>query len=262
MNSLKNSIKILGAYGTKAKGLGTSSFALNETNVIDAGNLLIGLESKSAIIENIWITHSHLDHIVDIAYIIDTYYKYIKKPINIYALPQTIQAIQKHFLNDLIWPDFSKIPLENTNEMCIKYTQIEFDKEYSLSDKESIRAFKTDHTVPSCGYIYTKEKSAVLITADTHDIKNAIKIINEDKVITSIVVECSFPSSMEKLAKTSKHLTPKLLKGMLQDLKRDDINLYINHIKPVYIEIMTQEIEEYCGVWKPKILKDGEIIKF
>ena len=113
MNSLKNSIKVLGAYGTKAKGFGTSSFSLNKTNVIDAGNLLTGLEEKSAEIKNIWITHSHLDHICDIAYIIDNYFKNIKEPINIYALPQTIKAIQKHFLNGQIWPDFSKIPLES-----------------------------------------------------------------------------------------------------------------------------------------------------
>ena len=257
-----NSIVTLGAYGTKAKGFGTSSFALNETNVIDAGNLLVGLEDKAAKLKNIWLTHSHLDHICDIAYMIDNYFDDFKETITICGLPQTIKAIREHFLNDVIWPDFSKIPLSNASGMCIQYKEIELDKEYELSEKESIRAFKTDHTVPSCGYIYRKGETAVLISADTYEIQNIIEIVEEDMSIQAMVIECSFPSEMEKLAQVSKHLTPKLLEEKLQSLKREDIALYINHIKPSYYEEMTREINECCATWKPQILKDGEIIKF
>ena len=256
------SIKILGAYGTKAKGFGTSSFSLNDENVIDAGNLLAGLESNASKIQNIWLTHSHLDHICDIAYVIDNYFDELKQSINIHALPETIEAIQKHFLNDLIWPDFSKIKLSSCDEMCIRYTAIELEKDYKLSDNESIQAFKTDHTVPSCGYIYKKEQSAVLITADTYSLENIIQIIDNDISIKSVVIECSFPSRMEKLAKESKHLTPVLLAEQLKNLQRTDLDLCINHIKPLYLEEMTKEINDYCAPWKPKILKDGEIIKF
>ena len=257
-----NIVKVLGAFGTKAKGYGTSSFYLNETNVIDAGNLLAGLDDKSAKIKNIWLTHSHLDHITDIAYIIDNYFDDFKEPIALCGLPQTLQAIQKHFLNDLIWPDFSKIPLSNGKGMCVEYKEIVLDKEYTISNTESIKAFKTDHTVPSCGYIYKKNETSLLITADTYSIENVLEILNNDKSITSAVIECSFPSNMEKLAKASKHLTPKLLSEMLEGLKRDDLELFINHIKPLYLEEMTKEIDEYCATWKPKIVKDGEIIKF
>ncbi|MFT5659394.1 MAG: response regulator RpfG family c-di-GMP phosphodiesterase/ribonuclease BN (tRNA processing enzyme) [Sulfurimonas sp.] len=258
----EKNIKVLGAYGTKAKGFGTSSFYLNEKNVIDAGNLLVGLEEKSAKINNIWLTHSHLDHISDIAYIIDNYFDNLQEPITLCGLPATLEAIQKHFLNDIIWPDFSKIKLLNGNGMCIQYKEIEFDKEYTLSDTESIRPIKTDHTVPSCGYIYRKNETAILMTADTYSIENIVEILNEDESITSALIECSFPSRMKSLAKESKHLTPKLLGERLKSLKRDNISLYINHIKPLYLEEMTQEIEEYCGHLNAKIAKDGEIIKF
>jgi HD-GYP domain-containing protein (c-di-GMP phosphodiesterase class II)/ribonuclease BN (tRNA processing enzyme) len=255
-------IKVLGAFGTKAKGFGTSSFYLNRDNVIDAGNLLIGLEESSAKLKNIWLTHSHLDHLSDIPYVIDNYYADIKQSINIYALPQTIKAIKKHFLNDLIWPDFSKIPLVNSKGMCINYVEIELDKVYQLSSSESIQAFKTDHTVPSCGYIYKKNDHSILISSDTYHIDNIIEILNNDKEIKSLVIECSFPSKMEKLAKDSKHLTPKLLEENLKKLKRDDLDIYINHIKPSYIDQTAKEIEQYCAKWKPEILKDGQIVKF
>ncbi|MBU1993647.1 hypothetical protein KKC15_02945 [bacterium] len=257
-----NEIKILGAYGTKAKGAGTSSFYLNERNVIDAGNLLNTLEEESAKIENIWLTHSHLDHICDIAYILDNYFSIRNKTLNIIGLPATIKAVKKHFLNDLIWPDFSRIPMHASNEMTVAYIELVYGAKYKIGDDEYITPFKTDHTVPSCGYVYKKNSNSVLITADTYSLDTAIKILESQIDIKSMILECSFPSSMDKLAKESKHLTPKLLFEKLDELKRDDIELYINHVKPLFLEKITQEIELLSGKWVPKILKDNEIIYF
>jgi len=258
----KNQITVLGAYGSKANGFETSSFYLNSTNVIDAGNLLKPLEKASADIENIWLTHSHLDHIHDIAYILDNYFALRKKSLNIFGLPATIQALKKHFFNDLIWPDFSNISMLNLKEMTLKYTEIELGIQYSIGENEYIKAFKTDHTVPSCGYIYTKDKTSILISADTYSLENVILELENDKTIKSMVLECSFPSDMEQLAKDSKHLTPKLLFSQLERLEKEDVNLYINHIKPAFLKKIKKEIEEYSDKWDSKVLKDGEFIKF
>ena len=256
------SVKVLGAYGTKSKDCGTSAIYLNKSNVIDAGNLLVPLDIECTDLENIWITHSHLDHIVDIASIIDNYFNLRNKPLNLLGLPETLNAIKENFLNNKIWPDFSKIKLKSSEEMAITYTEIEMDIEYKLSEKESIRAIKTDHTVASCGYIYTKDGKSVLITEDTHSLKNIIEEINTNKNITALAVECSFSNEMEELAIISKHLTPKLLFNQLQMIKREDLKLYINHMKPSYISKIEDEIEEYKGKWEPILLKDGDLINF
>ena len=257
-----NKIKILGAYGTKSKGFGTSSFYLNTKNVIDAGNLLDSLQESSVEIENIWLTHSHLDHIADIAYILDNYFSLRSKTLNIIALPQTIKVLKENFLNDSIWPDFSVIPMHNSKEMALTYTEIELHKEYKVGENESIKAFETDHTVASCGYIYKKDEQAVLITADTYSLDSMIEEVQNDKSITTIVVECSFPSSMKDLAIESKHLTPELLFAKLEKLQRDDIKLYINHIKPIFLKEIVTEIEDLRGKWKPEVLKDNDFINF
>lgn len=255
-------IKVLGAYGTKLKGFGTSSFYLNQKNTIDAGNILYPLGEESAKIENIWITHSHLDHISDIAYILDNFFHLRNKTLNLIGLPETLKAIKKSFLNNSIWPDFSKIHMYNSKDMVVKYKEIELYKKYEIGKDEYIEAFKTDHTVPSCGYIYTKNNKSVLITADTYSLENVVKIVNNRTDIKSIVIECSFPSKMEKLAIDSKHLTPKLLFEGIKNMKKDNIKVYINHIKPVYIKEITNEIEEYRGFKSVRILKDGENIIF
>lgn len=257
-----NNIKVLGAYGTKAKGFETSAFYLDEKNVIDAGNLLRPLGEESVKIENIWLTHSHLDHISDIAYILDNYFSLRKKSLNIIGLPQTIDAIKKCFLNDYIWPDFSAIKMLNSQEMSVNYIELELGKEYIVDSSSSIEAFETDHTVASCGYIYTKNQTSILITADTYSLDNVIELVESRKNIKSMVIECSFASDMSKLAKDSKHLTPKILFKELKKLKRDDVKLYINHIKPFYLKEIIDEIEEYRGLWRPEILKDEEIATF
>jgi len=255
-------ITILGAYGTKSKGHGTSAFLLNRKNVIDAGNLLEPLNIESIDIENIWMTHSHLDHIIDIAYILDNYFNLRKKSLHIFGLPQTIKAIKENFLNNTIWPDFSKIPLTLSNEMAITYTEIEVGKEYEIGEDEYIKAFLTDHTVASCGYVVTKKDAAVLITADTYSLKSMIEELESNTKITSIVVECSFPNELKSLAKQSKHLTPELLFEQLKSIKRQDLALYINHIKPAYFKRISDEVEQYRGKWTPEILKDGLFINF
>ena len=258
----KDSITVLGAYGTKLKGFGTSAFYLNSKNVIDAGNLLEPLGEETVKIENIWLSHSHLDHISDIAYMIDNYYSLRTKTLNIIALPETIAVIKNNFLNNSIWPDFSTIPMNHSNEMSVSYQEIELGKEYQIGENEYIESFTTDHTVPSCGYIYRKENKSILITADTYSLDNIINIIDERKDITSIVIECSFPSNMKNLAKISKHLTAELLFNQLENLKRDDIKLYINHIKPIFLQKINEELKEYRGSLELKILKDGEILNF
>jgi ribonuclease BN (tRNA processing enzyme) len=258
----KNSIRILGAYGTKAKGFGTTSFMLNSCTVIDAGNLIDALAKESLHVENIYLTHSHLDHISDIAYIIDNYFCKRSKTVNIIALPQTIQALKEHFFNDIIWPDFSKIYLENSETIALKYSELRLNTLYSLDEQTTLMPIQTDHTVPSCGYIYKVNERGVLITADTYSLENIIEMLNSDKEIKSFVVECSFSSNMQTLAEVSKHLTPKLLFDGLKNLTRDDISLYIHHIKPSCLDKITAEIEEIRGKFKPIILKDGDFITF
>ncbi|MCD6433899.1 MAG: HD domain-containing protein [Sulfurimonas sp.] len=258
----RSEIKVLGAYGTRLKGFGTSAFYLNSKNLLDAGNLINTLGEESIDIENIWLTHSHLDHISDIAYILDNYFSIREKTLNIIGLPQTVKALQKHFFNDLIWPDFSKIPIDGSRKMSLNYIELELGVEYKIGEDEFIEAFKTDHTVPSCGYIVKKADSSVLITADTYELDNVIEILNSRLDIKVMVMECSFPSDMFVLAKESKHLTPRLLFDKLKSLKRNDLSFYINHIKPLYLNEIVVDIAKQKGKWEPKILKDGDILKF
>lgn len=259
---MENKITILGTNGTKGAEGGTSAFLIDKHNVIDAGNLLRPLKETVAEIETVWLTHSHLDHIVDIAYILDSYFSKRKVSLKLRGLPETLEALQRHFFNDIIWPDFSKIRLVNSDKMALVYEAIELGETYSLDEGCEIEAFQTDHTVASCGYMVTKGESSLIITADTYSLESVIDLVAKTETVTALVVECSFPSGMRTLAKESKHLTPEILFIALKPLEKSGLKLYVNHIKPLYKEIISSEIELYKGAWEVEILKDGDKIHF
>ena len=254
-------ITILGAYGTKGSHQETSSFLITDSHVIDAGNLLRSLDEDAAHIDTIWLTHSHLDHIVDIAYILDSYFTLRTKPLKLMGLPETIRAIQTHFLNDIIWPDFSKIPLSNTNEMSVVYENIELEKIYTIDETTSIQAIETVHTVASCGYIIRKNAKAVFVTADTYKNPSLCETFKKYPEITALVLECSFPSNMSALALESLHLTPTLAAEEISCINRE-LKLYFNHLKPMFIEQIKKEIYSMPILKDAIILDDGDTIYF
>lgn len=262
MNLQMSSITILGAYGTKSDSCGSSAFLINDKHVLDAGNILKPLKEKCADIETIWLTHSHLDHILDIAFVLDNYYEQRKKPLRIRGLKETLETLKIHFFNHKIWPDFSKIPLYQSSEMCVIYDVVDYDIWYSIDCDTEIKAFPTDHTVASCGYVLKKNDNAVLISADTYHLNSVLKMVEEETKLTALVIECSFPSSMKILAKESKHLTPKLLFNGLKSIERDKLKLYINHLKPSYEQTIINEIHALKNTWDVTILTDGDIITF
>jgi len=258
---MKSSLIILGSSGSKSDKGGSSAFMIDALNVVDAGNLLEPLEEKSATLEHIWLTHSHLDHIIDIAYILDNYYAKREKTLQLFGLPETLETVKKHFLNDTIWPDFSKIPLANGSGMSLAYHEIETGKPYPL-EVGTIEAIPTEHTVASCGYAIHKKDAGIIITADTCSLDGVIHYLAKTNSVRSLVVECSFPIRMQALANESKHLTPYTLFEALKPLETKDLDIFINHIKPAYQDEICAEIQQMKGTWNITILNDGDTIAF
>ncbi|NOQ32387.1 MAG: hypothetical protein GQ570_14855 [Helicobacteraceae bacterium] len=231
---------IIGAHGTKSKDSSLSTFLIDNETTIDAGNLIDGLGEEFLNVNSVFITHSHLDHIVDLPLIIDTMYDKLKHSINVYATAPIIKALKDHMFNNIIWPDFSMIPLIGTSDKVIVYHEIEYDKEYKTFES-TLTPFKNNHMNGSCGFIINNK---VMLTSDTYKCDRIWEILNENKKIDTLIIEISFSSDLNGLAEASKHLTPSLLKEELTKLKRDDVHIYINHIKESSYHKIVKEIKE------------------
>ena len=249
-------MKVLGAFGSKTKDSQLSSYLLDSHTVIDAGNLIQSLGDEFLELENIVLTHAHFDHIADLPIAIDTYYAKIKQPINIYGTKEVIEIIQEHIFNNKIWPDFSKIPLLNGSGNTIKFHIIEYFKEYLIGNF-ILKPYDNFHTHGSAGFIIN---NSMVFTSDTFICYLTWDFLNKNKNLKQLVIEVSFPSSMNRLAVLSKHLTPLLLQSELESLERDDVTIYINHLKYEYYDIIVEELKELGLLEKVIILGDNSQI--
>ncbi len=239
-----NNIKILGASGSKTETLGTTSFQVSKDIIIDAGNILNTLGKKSSLINHIFLTHAHCDHIIDLPFIIESYYESRSHPLVIYASKETIKSIQNYIFNGDIWPDFSKINLFNGIEKSIIYKIIEENDIINIG-KYEIKAIHANHDKGSFAYSIISNNLGCLISGDTYINDKLWNELNHDIRLKSLFIECSFSSNMDKLALQSKHLTPKLLNEEIKKLKRKDLNIFIYHMKPLYVNKIKQEIIKF-----------------
>ena len=242
---MKNSLKMLGAYGGKSKDRCTTCIQVDEHNkiLIDAGEILNSLGDKASCVEHIFVTHSHLDHILEIPLLIDMTYSTRKCPLKIYASKGTIKHIMSHVLNWDIWPDFSDIDMIDSNEKAVQFVEIVENQTIEIENYK-IKAISNNHTDSSFGYIVTKDNSSIMFTSDTYCCDNIWKKINHDKTISSVIIDVSFPSQYKQLAFDSKHLTPNLLYEELKKLHRNDVKIFVYHLKPAYEKEITQELNK------------------
>jgi len=258
---MNNSIKILGAYGAKTNSSSMTCIKIDDDVVIDAGNIILGLQESARDINHIFLTHPHMDHIADIPFLIDVYFSCRKKSLNIYGTKHTLDALNNHILNWTVWPDFTQIPLSNSDEMALILHEINLNEDIQINNIK-LKAIKTNHTAGSCGYVIEKNDNAIFFTADTGKSFRIWDEINSNTKIKSLIIDVSFPSNQKQLAIDSKHLTLELLSEDLDNLKRDDIKIFINHLKPAFISAIKDELKnDYPNLLNGgSILNDGDLI--
>ncbi|CAM3859711.1 HD domain-containing phosphohydrolase [Arcobacter cloacae] len=255
-----NFIKILGASGSKAKNQNTTSFQIFKDIIIDAGNVLNSLGNEAKDINHIFLTHSHADHITDLPFIIETFFEQRKTPLTIYALEETIEVLKTYSFNNVIWPDFTKIKLLNSDENSLILKKIKLNEIISIGEYQ-IKPIEANHITGSCGFVITKNHQSFIISGDTYTNPIIWEEINNNKTIKSLIIECSFPDKFDELARVSKHLTPNLIAKELKNLKRKDISIFFYHLKPNYEKELLKDIKKHKLLnYKGKILKEGDVI--
>lgn len=243
-----NYIEFLGISGTKTVSEGTTCLRVSKTCVIDAGNLIEGTAEGLFLIEHIFLTHAHLDHIVDIAFMADLFVTQKRTPLKIYGLRETLNNLRDFIFNHQIWPNFEEINLLKNDAKTIEFVEI-FPGQHYYIDQIILTPFKTNHTDGSCGYLIEQGENGILFTSDTYRCNEIWEMIDNNPHIHSLIVDVSFPSSYEKLAFDSKHMTPKILAEELRLCKRKDFKIFPMHLKSLFETTIRAELSE-LGIFK------------
>ncbi len=231
-------LRILGCSGGEADGERLTGLLINDSVAIDAGSLtqaLTVVEQKR--IRHIFISHSHLDHICTLPFFTKNVFGHLGQPVEIHALPETLDVLRRHLFNDELWPDFSVIP--SPDNPIIRYTEVIPEQVYEV---EGVRLtpIRVNHLVPCVGYLVEDDHSAFIFTSDTAETDRIWEIANKTPNLKMLITEASFPNDQDWLAEASKHLTPRKLQNELKKLKQD-IPVGVYHLTPGDKPVMLPE---------------------
>ncbi len=203
---------------------------VNDDILLDAGTGVGDLTlPELRAIRHVFLTHSHLDHIASLPLFLDSAFDGANAdPVTVHARPETIDALQKHIFNWVIWPDFTKLPSAECPMM--RYESFEPDQSITLGDL-SVLAVEVEHTVPSQGYVLTGPNNAFAISGDTATNRTLWPRLNATKNLTTLIVEVSFPNEMAVLAENSGHYIPRTMAADLAKLEHDP-DIWLNAMKP------------------------------
>lgn len=253
-------VKVLGCSGSEAIGHNPAGFLVNEVMMLDAGTITAALTLPAQLkITDILISHTHLDHIKSLLFLADNIIGRVKKPVNIRAIPGVIDAIRKHLMNGLIWPDFTRLP--TFEKPVLTYVPMPVGRMVSVAGLK-VKAVPMNHPVPSVGFLVSDGRSSFIYSADTGPNEGLWKEAAKAKNLNAIIVDTSFPNSLAGLANLSGHFTP----GQLhQDLKMarigNDVPVYIYHIKPVHKKKVISELMA-LGRKNVRVLQEGKTYYF
>ena len=253
-------VRILGCSGgIGGRHLRTTSMLVDHDILIDAGTGVADLTlAELAMIDHIFITHSHLDHIASLPLMIDSIADMRDKPVTVYATDATLEIIQNHIFNWAIWPDFSEISIREAAVM--QYQTIRVGQKLCFGER-TITAVPAEHTVPAVGFHLDSGAGSLVFTGDTTTNDVFWPVLNKIANLRYLIIETAFSNQGRDLAILSKHLCPSLLAEELAKLTRE-AGIYITHLKPGQIELIMSEIEECAGDFKPQMLQKNQVFEF
>ncbi len=252
-------LRVLGCSGGIGGNFRTTSFLLDHDVLVDAGTGLGELSlAELSVIDHVFITHSHMDHIACLPLLVDSVGFVRDKPLVIHATAETLSILQKYIFNWEIWPDFAAIP--NLQQPVMRYEEIKLGEAVEVGGRK-LTPLPANHVVPAVGFRIDSGKASLVFSGDTTTCDALWQAVNCIPDLRYLIVETAFSDADKELAVLSKHLCPSLLAEELAKLRlRPDI--FITHLKPGEVELTMREISERVRGFAPRILQNGQEFEF
>jgi len=233
-------VRIIGSHGGVSPGYRTSCYRINSDMMIDCGSAASGLTvEEQRQITDILITHPHLDHIKDIAFVIENTFRPDRKMLTLRSTRAILDDVHSHLLNDVVWPDFSKIFSDQARTRHIlRFASLEQDADLNGI---KIKYVPVNHPVNSVGYILDNGRSQIVFSGDTGPTDALWTEANKCPNLKAIFTEISFPNRMDALARASGHFTTRQLLDELNKIQNQTVPIYIAHFKPQFFDELMEE---------------------
>lgn len=240
-------VQVLGCSGSIAAGSRTTAFLLDDRVLIDAGTGVGDLSLEAlARIDDILVSHSHLDHVLAIPLLADSVMKLRvaqpeRGPIRVHGLPETLDTLRRHMFNGALWPDFTEIP--SRQRPILRLQPFAVGDTLELGPRETplrVEVLPAAHTVPGVGFGIDSPGGWWVYTGDTGP-NPALWATLKGRRIAHLVIETAFGDDERWLADLSGHLAPSSLAAELAQLD-GSVPVHITHPKPGEVAAVVAQI--------------------
>lgn len=253
-------LRILGCSGGIGGDLRTTSMLLDDDVLLDAGTGVGNLSLQQlAQIDHIFVTHSHLDHVALIPFLLDTVGFQRNRPVMLYATQDTLDILSAHLFNWKLWPDFREIP--DPRSPILRFSPVRIGEPVSLDGGRRITPLPANHVVPAVGYQLDSGRGSLVFTGDTTTNPALWEIVNKINNLKFLIIESALSDGERELAIASKHLCPGLLADELARLQLDPA-IYVTHFKPREAELIMEQIGARVPQRRARMLEQNQLFEF
>ncbi len=222
-------LRVLGCSGSESPTGRSPSFLVGDHVLLEAGSVAstLSLEDQAKI-DHVLLSHAHLDHVKDLAFLAENVIHRRDRPVCIHGDAECLSQIRAHLFNDIIWPDFTKVPSEE--DPVLKFQPLPNDGLLEIGDLK-VETLAVEHPGGCLAFFLRSRNSTLVYSGDTGNTIALWEKARELSNLSGFIVETSFSNEMEELAEVSGHLTPRRLSSGLERLGPVDIPVYVVHIK-------------------------------
>lgn len=251
-------VRVLGCSGGIGGDRQSTSLLVDDDILVDAGTGVTRLSlPEMARISHVFITHSHLDHILTLPLMLDSVGVGRAAPLVVHGLPEVIETLRTHIFNWQIWPDFTQVPSDGP---FMTYAPLAVGQPVRLGGRE-ITAVPVRHGRPAVGYLMRGSRGSLLFSGDTTSHAGFIDLANQTADLRHLIIEASFANEHQDIALASDHYCPATL---LPDLARlpPDLPVWVTHLKPGgEVDIMAELAKTDLPGGQPRALVQDQVFE-
>ncbi|MCV6610910.1 MAG: 3',5'-cyclic-nucleotide phosphodiesterase [Amphritea sp.] len=248
-------IEILGCSGGIGEGLKTTTFLIDDHLLLDAGSgLELLTKARMLSIRSVLITHAHIDHILGLPLMLATLFDEHREPIEVFALPEVIDALKTHIFNGIICPDYTSTP---TEKPILSLKSINVGDTITIRNKV-VEVLPSVHVTPTAGFMISADQRGFVYTGDTTSNDQLWPIINARRP-DMIAIDVSYTDEDSEQADNNGHLSPARLAEQLKQLTFQP-KIWVTNMKPGHEEEIIGQCLRQSQLKPIDHLRQGQLI--
>ena len=236
-----------------------SSYVIDDVVAVDAGGLgFQGALADQARIRNVFLTHSHIDHLASLPIFLENVYGVHPDGVVVHGSAAVLDCLQRDVFNDRLMPDFIRISRERKPPF-LRLSLLE-DGRPATADGLRVTPVSVDHAVPTFAFVIEGPTTAVAVVTDTAPTEAIWRQCRRTPNLKAVFLEASFPNCAARLADLSGHLTSA---QFVQEAKKvgPEVQIIAVHLKPRTHDQVTAEVLS-AGLPNVQIAEPGRVYEF